>query len=42
MNALEICVINVISVEKIFGVNILTQISLISQIFYSQMLLCSA
>ena len=33
MNALEICVISVISVEKIFGVKILTQISLISQIF---------
>jgi len=41
MNALQICVICGISVEKIFGVKILTQISLISQISIL-ILLCSA
>ena len=35
MNALQICGICVICVEKIFSVDILTQISHISQIFYS-------
>ena len=35
MNALQICGISVICVEKIFSVDILTQISHISQIFYS-------